>query len=250
MHDHAPDVCSVPYSPGGWFIPLATTQRTPSAQGTLQPDNCIAGMVVVVCITSSLAGGGATVVVVGCDCSAGSLVGVGAAVVVVVVVVVEVAVGVSAAVVVVVVEVDVGSAVVVVVVVGPLPVAKVVVVVVVVDEEVGVPSVAGSLPAAVVVVVVEEEVGVFVPSPGSPVSGCVSSVAGDVSEGSAPVSEAAKTWSAESLESPSCAIPHPPSPPTISPITRKMLLASKNMLLIAYFHYSSASQRQRSFSCS
>ena len=100
-----------------------------------------------------------------------------------------VVVGVGAAVVVVV--VGVGSAVVVVVVgVGS---AVVVVVVVVVEEDVGVPSVAGSLLAAVVVVVVEEEVGVVAPFPGSLVSGCVSSVAGDVSEGSVSLSEAANT---------------------------------------------------------
>ena len=40
VHDHAPAVSCVPYSPGGWFIPLATTQLSgdPAIHGSRQPE--------------------------------------------------------------------------------------------------------------------------------------------------------------------------------------------------------------------
>lgn len=40
VHDHAPVVSCVPYSPGGWFIPLATTQLSgaPAIHVSRQPE--------------------------------------------------------------------------------------------------------------------------------------------------------------------------------------------------------------------
>lgn len=220
VHDHAPVVSCVPYSPGGWFIPLATTQLSgaPAAQVSRQPEICTVapgerlGRVVATNVSDSGAAPVGTIVVVGGTVVVvvvGGAVVVGAEVVEVVVVV--------AAVVDVVV---VGTAVVVVVggvsSVESLAAAKVVggpIVVVVVVVVVGDGS-----SAAVVVVVVDEG-----DAPSAVVVVVVVVDEGDASGSSA---EAASTGSDELDESPRLAIAHTPRPPIISPLTRKTTLIS------------------------
>ena len=227
-HDHAPVVSCVPYSPGGWFVPLATTQLSgaPATHGSRQPEICTVapgerlGRVVAANVSDS------GVVAVGAVCDSGA---VGAAAVgAVSAVVAGDAVVFGAEVVGVVV---VGASVVDVVVVGEaavvvvggissaesLATAKVVGGLIVVDvsdssSAVVVVVVDGDAPPAVVVVVVD--------------AGDVSSVvvvvvdAGGVS---VPSAEATSTWSDELDESPRLVIAHTPRPPIISPLTRKII---------------------------
>lgn len=208
VHDQAPVVSCVPYSPGGWFIPLATTQLSgaPVTHGSRQPEirNVAPGERLGRVVAANVSDSGAVVVGAGVVCGVGvevvevadgavvsgaevvEVVVVGAAVVVVGAAVVVVAGGVSSA--------------------GSLAVAKVVgglIVVVVVGD--------GS---STVVVVADE--------------GCVSSavvvvavVAGGVSGSSA---ETASTWSDESDDSPRLVIAHTPRPPIMIPLTKKTIL--------------------------
>lgn len=209
VHDQAPVVSCVPYSPGGWFTPLATTQLSgaPATHGSRQPEICtvVLGERLGRVVAANVSDSGAVVVGAVVVCGVGAevvevadgAVVVGAEVVEVVVVGAAVVVVVGAAVVVV--AGGVSSA-------GSLAVAKVVgglIVVVVVGD--------GS---STVVVVADE--------------GCVSSavvvvavVAGGVSGSSA---ETASTWSDESDDSPRLVIAHTPRPPIMIPLTKKTIL--------------------------
>ena len=209
VHDHAPVVSCVPYSPGGWFIPLATTQLSgaPAAHVSRQPEIC------------TVAPGERLGRVVATNVSDSGALPVGAAVVDVVVVGAAAVVVVGGAVVVgaeVVEVVVVGAAVVDVVVVGAAAVAVVGGV-----SSAGSPAAAKVVGGLLVVVVVVEDAG-----DGSSAAVVVVVVVVDEGEVSGSSAEAASTGSDELDESPRLAIAHTPRPPIISPLTRKTILIS------------------------